>query len=311
VHRTGRCNALIRWKVSNDKKQKLDETMAELQDRWGSTAVRRLGRAQRNTVAHIPTGIPALDDALAIGGLPCGRISEIVGIPTSGMATLALTIASRAQDHSNPAVYIDVGHNFDPDFAARCGLDLDQLVLIRPQDAIQALHILHDFVAVGDIGVLVFDADQTLFSDPQLAKTLATILDKIIAPLSKTKCLLIFLTSLRSIGGSSPNGKGSSSIIPHHSAVRLSIRRDKWLYTEGDISGYRAQVIVAKNKLGPSGKQVNLSIQFSGMVSINALETKKDVKPPSRAGDDSSEDVSEDVSNDVSKDGLIVGRVEL
>lgn len=272
------------WKVSSDRKQKLDETMAELQDRWGSTAVRRLGQAQRNPVAHIPTGFPALDEALTIGGLPCGRISEIVGIPTSGMATLALTIAARAQDHSTPVVYIDVGHNFDPDFASRCGLDLNQLILVRPQETNQALHILQDFVSGGGIGVLVFDADQTHFSDPPLAKTLATTLDKIIAPLSKTKCLLVFLTSLRSTGGSSLNGQGTSSIIPHHSAVRLSIRRDKWLYTEGDISGYRAQIVVAKNKLGPSGKQVDLSIQFSGRVFIKALDLTSEEDGPSRAG---------------------------
>jgi len=272
--------------VNGDRKQKLNETMAELQDRWGSSAVRRLGQMQRGSVPHVPTGFPVLDKALAIGGLPSGRITEIVGIPTSGMATLTLTIAARAQKHSGMVVYIDLGHNFDPEFAAKCGLDLDQLVLVRPKDHYQALHILQDFVAGGDIGALVFDADPSHFKDSQAAKALAATLNKIIAPLSQSTCLLLFLTSLSSSSSATntPTTQGypNGSIIPHHSAVRLYLQREKWLYKEGDISGYRAQIVVAKNKLGPAGKQVNLSIQYSGMSHFEALTTTTIDNSPSQ-----------------------------
>lgn len=291
------------WRVSIDRKQKLEETVAVLQDRWGSSAVRRLGQMQKTSVPHVPTGFPALDEALAIGGLPSGRICELVGIPTSGMATVALTIAGRAQDQSGTVVYIDVGHNFDPDFAAHCGLDLDRLLLVRPGDVYQALHILQDFVASSGIGALVFDADQSLFRDPQPAKTLATTLDRIIAPLSQTTCLLMFLTSLSSSLSSSPpnrladrspsppslTGYPNGSIIPHHSAVRLFLQREKWLHKQGDISGYRAQIVVAKNKLGPAGKQVNLSIQFAGTVSCEIVTTTADEAIPSTKGNERSD----------------------
>jgi recombination protein RecA len=263
--------------VSSERNQRLNETVAALQDRWGSTAVRRLGQVLSGPVPHIPTGFPALDKALGIGGLPIGRISELVGSPTSGMASIALTLASRAQDQAGTVVYIDVGHNFDPDFAAHCGVELNRLMLVRPGDVFQALHILQDFVASDGIGALVFDADQSLFSDPQPAKTLATTLDRIIAPLSQTACLLLFLTSLRSLSSSAsrppPTDFPHTSLIPHHSAVRLFIQREKWLYKQGDISGYRAHITVVKNKLGPSGKQVSVSIEFAETVSVKALST--------------------------------------
>jgi recombination protein RecA len=276
--------------VSSDRKQKLEKTVAILQDRWGSSAVRRLGQVERTTVPHIPTGFPALDEALVIGGLPSGRISEFVGIPTSGMATVALTIAGRAQDQSGTVVYIDVGHNFDPDFAAHCGIDLNRLLLVRPADVSQALHILQDFVASSGIGTLVFDADQSLFREPRPAKTLVTTLDRIIAPLSQTTCLLMFLTSFSSTPSQpSLTGYPNGSIIPHHSSVRLFLKREKWLYKQGDISGYRAQIVVAKNKLGPAGKQVNLSIQFAGTVSCEAVTTTADEAVPSTTGNERSD----------------------
>jgi hypothetical protein len=148
VHRTDESE------VNSDKMQKLEKTMAELEDRWGFSAVRRLGQVLRSSVPHVPTGFPALDNALAIGGLPSGRITEIVGSPTSGVVTLALTLAARAQELSGSAIYVDLGHNFDPQFATHCGLDLNNLVLVRPKDAFQALSILHDFVAGGAIGAI-------------------------------------------------------------------------------------------------------------------------------------------------------------
>jgi recombination protein RecA len=228
-----------------------------------------------------------LDNALAIGGLPSGRITEIVGSPTSGVVTLALTLAARAQELSGSAIYVDLGHNFDPQFATHCGLDLNNLVLVRPKDAFQALSILHDFVAGGAIGALVFDADLAHFGEPQQAKALATTLDRIISPLSQSTCLLLFLTSLDAAGqderAPAQNGYPSGSIIPHHSAVRLQVRREKWLYKDGDISGYKAQVVVAKNKLGPAGKQVSLTIRFSGRSSFEAVTTTCVENIPARA----------------------------
>lgn len=258
--------------MSKEQKQQLDETVAAIQDRWGSAAVRRLSQVQRGAVPHVPTGFPALDKALVIGGLPLGRISEIVGIPTSGMSTVALKITARAQGQGGIAVYIDPGRNFDPDYAARCGLELNQLVLVHPQDGYQALAILQDFIAGGGIKALVFDVDSTLLKEARLAKALATTLDRLIAPLSRTECVLLFLTSLPTTAHPTLDSYPNTSVLPHHAAVRLFIQRERWLYKQRDIRGYQAQILVVKNKLGPAGNGVGVTIHFNGKVTLGADE---------------------------------------
>jgi hypothetical protein len=103
----------------------------------------------------------------------------------------------------------------------------------------------------------------------------------------------MFLTSLSSASRlpdtPSLTGYPNGSIIPHHSAVRLFLQREKWLYKQGDISGYRAQIVVAKNKLGPAGKQVNISIQFAGTVSCEVVTTNVDEAVPSTKGNERSD----------------------
>ncbi|MFN2187770.1 MAG: hypothetical protein ACK2T3_03325 [Candidatus Promineifilaceae bacterium] len=266
----------------SDRKQKLEKTMAALEDRWGSSAVQPLRQRLRSPVPHIPTGFPALDEATGIGGLPTGRITEIVGSPTSGTVTLALTLAARTQKKIGSIVYIDLGHNFDPTFAARCGLDMEQLILVRPKDTEHALSILLDFISDGTVGALVFDADPFLLSDYQSTKALAATLGRIISPLSQSSCMLLFVTSQQkseqqtnaSYGDRNTNG----SLIPHHSAIRLQIQREKWLYKDGDIAGYKAQISVVKNKLGAAGKQANMSIWLYGNRSFE-IATAAGAKP--------------------------------
>lgn len=275
--------------MTSEKKRKLEKTVAALQNRWGTQAVRRLRRDQKSSVEHIPTGFPPLDEALIIGGLPRGRISEFIGIPTSGMATMALKIAANAQERTSSgsgqaagAIYIDPGQTFDPDYAARCGLKLDQLVLVRPYDTRQALDILQDFIMGGGIDVLIFDIPFTLLTESESSQALYTTLGRLIAPLSRSYCVLLFLTSLpaqkhvrnqlvntETLLAAYPPVIGSSNPISHYAAVRLVIQRERWLYKERDIRGYQAQVTVIKNKLGPAGKRVSIAITFNGTVKDN------------------------------------------
>ena len=115
-------------------------TVAAIQQRWGTQALRRWGEApayrqgqaaRAVEAPHIPTGFPALDQALGIGGIPRGRITEMMGAPTSGMATLALKVIASAQSRRDMAAYVDLGYTFDPDYAARCGVTPDKLLLVR------------------------------------------------------------------------------------------------------------------------------------------------------------------------------------
>jgi recombination protein RecA len=253
--------------VDDGKKQKLEMTVAAVQARWGARALRRLRpEDQQAAVPHVPTGFPALDRALGIGGLPAGRISEIAGAPTSGMATLALKIVANAQAQGEPAVYIDLERTFDPDYAARCGLSLSEMVLVRPYDARQGLAILQDFAAGGGVSLLACDLPAALLADQKLAQALSATLGRIIAPLSQSRCVLLFLVSLEAGRQPSMAHYPAGSPLPHHAAVRLFIQREQWLYRQQDIRGYRAQVEVIKNKVAAAGKRATITITFNGTV---------------------------------------------
>ncbi|MDX1612892.1 MAG: hypothetical protein R3300_01205 [Candidatus Promineifilaceae bacterium] len=249
--------------AGNDKKKKLELTIQSLQDRWGSRAIRRLSAQRAREIAHIPTGFADLDKAIGIGGLPRGRLSEIVGVPTSGTATLALKTIAQAQAKQSQAIYIDVGHTFDPDYGARCGLLLNQLLLVRPHNFHQGLAILQDFILGGDSGVLVFDVPFSSAAEPGSAETLTRTLDRIMAPLGQTAYVLLFLLTLPPGSPTTPStAYPNEATLPHYAAVRLFVQRQRWLYQAGDIHGYEAQVLVAKNKVGPTGKRVSIAITF-------------------------------------------------
>jgi recombination protein RecA len=246
--------------MASDKKRKLEMTVAALQAQWGRRAIRRLGDDKAAAVAHIPTGFASLDAALGIGGLPRGRISEIIGAPTSGMSTLALKIAANSQTGGGTAVYVDPDHIFDPDYAARCGLDLGRLLLIHPRGYRQALQITADFVAGGGAAMIVVGVS---FRPPaeEVAAALAATLGHLVAPLARAGCALLFLTALPS-SPADLNAYPVHSPLPHYAAVRLLVQRERWLYRRRDISGYQAQVLVARNKLGAAGGEVSLALTF-------------------------------------------------
>jgi recombination protein RecA len=243
------------------KKRKLEATVTALRKRWGVRVIQRLGEEKERPVATVATGFPALDEALGGGGIPRGRISEIIGIPTSGMATLALKIVAHGQS-SGTAVYLDLERTLDPDYAARCGVDLQRLIIVRPYDERQALAILHDFVVGGGLSVLVFDAPFRLLAEAGPAEALAQALGRILTPLARSDCALLFLTALPPNSAPSLDAYPQHVALPHYTAVRLLIQRESWFYYRQDIHGYQAQVAIVKNKLGAAGGQVRLAIDF-------------------------------------------------
>ena len=248
-----------------DKKKKLEKTISILQNRWGSQAIQTLNQVQGKSFSpHLPTGFSTLDEAVLIGGLPHGRISEIIGAPTSGMVTVALRTLANAQKEDKVAVFIDPNHTFDPDYAVRCGLILSQLILVRPLDFQQALVILHDFVLGAGINVIVFDLPYRLAAETRSAQALAKTLDKLIAPLGKTNCVLLFLAALPIHPASKMDHYPVHSTLPHYASIRLHIHRERWIYQERDIRGYLAQILIIKNKFGPAGRIARVSLTFTG-----------------------------------------------
>lgn len=271
--------------ADDDRKRRLEKTVTDIQNRFG---LRVIGRpAETAAPSVIPTGFPALDAALGIGGLPRGRIVEIVGVPTSGAATLALKAAAQAQERDGTAgglaVYIDIARTFDPDYAHRCGLDLHRLMLIHPYNTQQAIAMLPDFItnagldANGAADLLVFDMPLHPPPEPERRQQLSSALGRLLAPLSRSGSVLLFVTSLRPdsdppanspLPGNSPllDGYPRHLALPHYASLRLLVRRARWLHRREDVRGYEADVLVLKNKLGQAGREVRVAITFNGTV---------------------------------------------
>ena len=252
-----------------NKRRRLEAAIARIHRRYGSQSLVKgqppttVGRT--TAIPHIPTGFQPLDEALGIGGLPKGRVCELVGPATSGKTTLALKLLAQAQRGGRQVGYVDQARSFDPDYAHRCGLDLSRLLVVAPYDLAEALAMTEALAGSGGLEALVFDGLEGLWSDAQAAPLVAAGLDRLVAPLARAGTVLLFLHG--------PAGERSPALsaLAHHATVRLHIVREQWLRCHGDIRGYEARVELLKNRLGPAGSKVTVTIEFNGTVRGNGL----------------------------------------
>jgi recombination protein RecA len=258
--------------VASKKRKNLDMAVAVIQRRWGRKALRRLGKeatAAAAPVPHIPTGFPALDKVLGIGGIPRSRITEMLGAPTSGMATLTLKVLANAQARGDIAAYVDLSCIFDPDYAARCGVNSKKLLLVRPYTGVEALEILYSLVTSRGTGVLVFNSVSHLITESEGPQAFSTALRRLAGALAQAPCALVFLTPLYFGDATSADNYPSGFALPHYAAMRLLIEKEQWIKKRRDVRGYQARVTVIKNKLGPVGKSASIAITFNGVVDGN------------------------------------------
>jgi recombination protein RecA len=247
--------------------RRLAMVVAAIQQRHGASALEKASEAARaRPVSALATGFPDLDAALGIGGVPRGRLTEILGIPTSGMVTLALKIVASAQADGDTAAYIDLGYTFDPDYAARCGINPARLLLVRPHTGQEALEITHQLIASGGIGALVFDSVSQLLAESADPQAMPAVLPRLSGALNGSPCAAIFLTPLYFGDAMSAHNYPSGFSLPNYAAVRLLIEKEQWIWKRRDIGGYQARVSVLKNKLAAAGRQVTISITFNGVV---------------------------------------------
>jgi recombination protein RecA len=254
-------------KKRRGRQRKLDMAVATLHRRVGPQVLVKgaAGRSDgRTTVPHIPTGFPALDRALGIGGLPRGKMCEVAGPATSGKTTLAIKFLAQAQAGGQVA-YIDQALYFDPDYAHRCGLDLSRLIVGQPADAEEALAMTEALIRSGYLAALVFDALDFFWTDPAIASRLAATLNRLPAPLARSGTILLILHE------APDSGSPALSALAHSAAVRLRVLREGWLRRQGDIRGYEARVEVLKNRLGPAGRAASIRIEFNGTVRGDGL----------------------------------------
>ena len=159
--------------MKDDKSKALELALGQIERHFGSGAVMKLGDAIQNTqVASLSTGSIALDVALGVGGLPRGRVIEIFGAESSGKTTLAYHVMSSAQRNGGTAAYIDAEHALDPGYAAKCGVDTEELLVSQPDTAEQALEICEYLVRSGAVDIVVVDSVAALICAPLLMRRL-------------------------------------------------------------------------------------------------------------------------------------------
>jgi recombination protein RecA len=246
------------------RRRQLDSAIAAIQQRYGVRAVTR-GRAISPPVAYIPTGFPALDQALGLGGLPRGHVCELVGPATSGKTTLALKFLAQAQAAGARGLgtvgYIDQALYFDPDYAYRCGVDLSRLLVGTAHDLREALATTEALAHGGSLSALVLDVLDFLWADSAAAPCLAATFDRLPAFLERSHTALLVLR------------ESAAQSVPalHQAAVRLHIVRERWIERYGDVRGYEARVDILRNRFGPEGRQVKIEIEFNGTVQGDGL----------------------------------------
>ena len=247
--------------MPSQRQRKLDAVVARLQLQYGPRAVRKMPLpAQPVAAPHISTTFPDLDAALGIGGLPRGRITEIIGPATSGKVTLAAKALSAAHhDRDALVAWLDLSHTCDPDYLHRCGLDLERLLIVRPQDRADALALALHLVESGTLAALVFDGLAEVAAQDEAL--LAGTLERLAAAVTFTETAVIFLVE--------PHAQ--SRTLAHLAALRLAIRRERWIPRGPDVRGYEGQVEIVKHKLGRAGATVPIRITFNGTVRGDGL----------------------------------------
>jgi recombination protein RecA len=245
----------------NNQPASLPESLLAALRKLGGDRAAFWGDQLHRSQVHIPTGFEALDGLLG-GGLPRGALSELLGRTTSGMTTIALTLIAHAQRRGDAVVFVDLGHTFDAEYAAACGVDLAALVLVQPVRVSEALETIHAFVASRAVGVLVADALALVQERAHGRRQLTKMLDGLQVVLPRTPCTFVALTPQPFSLAMRSSIDRDGSALAHAATLRLQVERLAWL-PNGEAHGSRARVTVLRQRGVPPGATVELDIPFA------------------------------------------------